>query len=188
MTQKRARQASLLEHAGGTGVPLNVCPCCLGLTTRDPAEILAEVEAEEQAKRKEAFDKEMERFWAQQRKQIELERTHYRTLRISEKTGKFFTGKNRWEWEPKYMRNDFWRIPRDIYWRYVAEVRDVAPHFVFKGRKHIYILYYCERTMRTINFTHTIDLTFWDFILASLVGKVLVGSARMTCQPGGTSD
>ena len=41
MIKKPSKQGSLMEYSG---IPPNICPCCLGKTWRDPAEILKDVE------------------------------------------------------------------------------------------------------------------------------------------------
>ncbi|MBN2149959.1 MAG: hypothetical protein JW839_00805, partial [Candidatus Lokiarchaeota archaeon] len=92
----RRRQQSLLEFTGAP-VTLHTCPCCLGKTTSDPADILREVEAERRAKEEAKAIRELAKQRARAEAASRLMETHVPVPRQSSKTGKWLASV---EWIP----------------------------------------------------------------------------------------
>ncbi|NMC08381.1 MAG: hypothetical protein GYA24_24450 [Candidatus Lokiarchaeota archaeon] len=112
------RQRSLLEF-GKEPVELHVCPCCLNKTSREPGDIIAEVEA---ARARKEQDRAA-RAHARRLVQIETDRlfmeTHVQVPKQSAKTGKW----RGTEWIPKEMLATSWRIPSHAFTRIVDTFR-----------------------------------------------------------------
>jgi len=165
-TTKR-RQQSLLEF-GAAPVTLHTCPCCLGKTARDPADIIREVEAERKARDEAKAIREHARRVVRREAFSRLMETHVPVPRQSPKTGKWLETV---EWIPKIMLQTSWMIPSRVFHRMVAGFQFDKAHgcdvMAFRG-KHAtteWILDEAAGTKRLV--TKVEHFTLWDVLVSA---------------------
>nr|MDO8088981.1 hypothetical protein [Candidatus Sigynarchaeum springense] len=165
-TGPERRQRSLLEF-GAAPVTLHTCPCCLGKTARDPADILREVEAGRKAKEIARAIREHTRDNARAESSSRMMQTHVPVPRQSPKTGKWLDSV---EWIPKIMLQTSWMIPSRVFHRMVAGFQFDKAHgcdvLAFRG-KHATSRWMMDEVTGTKRLVTTVEhFTLWD-VLAS---------------------
>lgn len=110
MATSAKRQQTLLEFSGAP-VTLHTCPCCLNKTSRDPADIVKEVEAGWKAKAEARAVREQARREKQRDAFRDLMQTHVPVPKQSARTGKW----RGVEWIPKTMMATSWMIPSHVF-------------------------------------------------------------------------
>jgi hypothetical protein len=164
------RQRSLLEYSAEPPV-LHTCPCCLGKTTRDPAEIVAEVEAGRRAKAEAEYARKFARDEKRRDKLRLLMDTCVQVPKQSARTGKW----QGTEWIPKVMMETSWAIPRHVYGRIVSGFSFSKDHgfdvMQFKFQRVKSSLEYDPITMQTNRSDEVKWFTLWDLLASAFVPR-----------------
>ncbi len=145
------RQQTLLEFTGAL-VTLHTCPCCLNKTSRDPADIIKEVEAGWKLKEEKKATREQTHLEKQRDEFRALVQTHIPVPKQSAKTGKW----RGVEWIPKIMLETSWRIPSLAFHR-------IAARFEFDKAAGCDLLTFRGKTGPSDKFT------FWDLLVSAFV-------------------